>query len=63
MAKRKAVVDKTHCVACGCCTSACILQAITVFRGIYAQVNARCVGCAKCAAACPADAITMEAAT
>ena len=63
MAKRKAVVDKTHCVACGCCTTACKLHAITVFHGIYAQVSDRCVGCAKCAAMCPADAISMEAAT
>ena len=58
--RRKAHVAKEQCVACGCCAKACPLGAVTVYRGLYAQVDAgRCVGCGKCAAVCPAEIITL----
>ena len=57
---RKAEVAQDQCVACGCCVKACPLGAVTVYRGLYAQVDAgRCVGCGKCAAECPASVITV----
>ena len=59
--RRKAQVDQTACVACGCCVRVCPLSAIRIWNGITARVDAdRCVGCGKCAAECPATIITLE---
>ena len=59
--KKKANVDTNQCVACGCCVKVCPLQAITIHKGIYAQVNYdKCVGCGKCAIECPASIISVQ---
>ena len=59
--KRKAVVDQSACVACGCCVKVCPVQATEIVRGIMAQVASdRCVGCGKCAKECPASVITVQ---
>ena len=58
---RKAFVDQTSCVACGCCVKVCPLSAIQVVRGVAAQVNTqKCVGCGKCARECPATVIAIR---
>lgn len=60
MTLKAAKVAKAECVACGCCEKVCPKKAISVFRGIYAQVNQeKCVGCGLCAKACPADVISI----
>ena len=57
---RKARVDRSLCVACGCCVKVCSLGAITVYRGLYAKVDEnRCVGCGRCAKECPATVIAI----
>ncbi|HHW30383.1 MAG TPA: 4Fe-4S binding protein [Clostridiaceae bacterium] len=49
-----------ECVACGCCEKTCPLNAISVFKGLYAQVDAlKCIGCGKCQKACPASVISI----
>lgn len=59
--RRKAAVEQSACVACGCCVKVCPLQAIQVVRGIMAQVDEnKCVGCGKCAKECPASVITLQ---
>ena len=59
--RRKAVVDRSACVACGCCVKVCPLQAIEVVRGVTARVNEnRCVGCGRCARECPASVIEIR---
>lgn len=59
--RRKARVDTSACVACGCCVKVCPRQALTIDRGLYAVVDRdRCVGCGRCAAECPASVIEME---
>ena len=59
--RRKAVVDESYCVACGCCVKICPLKAITVLKGIMARVDLeRCVGCGKCAKECPASVIAIQ---
>lgn len=58
--KRKALVNTKECVGCGCCTKVCPLHAISIFKGIYAEVNETCVGCAKCAKECPASVISIQ---
>lgn len=58
--KKKAVVDKKQCVACGCCVKVCPVFAITILSGVSANINAdMCVGCGKCARECPASVITV----
>ena len=47
--KRKAVVDKEYCVACGTCVKACPLKIINIEQGVFAKINyEKCVGCGKC---------------
>ncbi|WP_295095130.1 4Fe-4S binding protein [Ruminococcus sp.] len=59
--KRKAVIDKSLCVACGCCVKVCPREAISVPHGISAVIDeALCVGCGKCSKECPASIITLE---
>ena len=59
--RRRAVVEQSACVACGCCVKVCPMRAIEVFRGIAAQVNSeKCVGCGRCAKECPASVIAIE---
>lgn len=60
-AKRKAAVDQSACVACGCCAAVCPLEAVNIFKGSFAVVDEnKCVGCGKCARACPASVIRIE---
>lgn len=59
--KRKAFVEQSDCVACGCCVKVCPLGAIQIISGITAQVNMeKCVGCGKCAKGCPASVILIQ---
>jgi NAD-dependent dihydropyrimidine dehydrogenase PreA subunit len=59
--KKLAVPDKKICVACGVCLKACRRNAISIFKGCFAQVEKEtCVGCGLCAKACPAGCITIR---
>ena len=59
--KRRAFVEQSDCVACGCCVKVCPLGAIGIFRGIAEQVDReRGVGCGKCARECPAGVIEVR---
>ena len=58
--KKLAVPNKKVCVACGVCLKACRKEAISIYKGCFAQVNAEvCVGCGLCAKACPAGCISV----
>ena len=58
--KKLAVPDKKICVACGVCMKACRKEAISIYRGCFAQVDAeKCVGCGLCAKVCPAGCIAV----
>jgi ferredoxin len=49
-----------ECVACGCCVRVCPREAIRIYRGLRALVNAeKCIGCGRCVAACPASVISL----
>ena len=52
--KRKAFVEQSDCVACGCCVKVCPLGAIQIIKGV------KCVGCGKCAKECPAGVIMIQ---
>lgn len=59
--KRKAFVQQSDCVACGCCVKVCRLRAIQIMKGIMAEVDmTKCVGCGKCAQECPASVIEIQ---
>ncbi len=59
LSKNLAIVSK-ECVACGSCVNVCPLGAISIFKGLYAQVDAyKCIGCGKCEKVCPASVITI----
>ncbi|MCR5416931.1 MAG: 4Fe-4S binding protein [Pseudobutyrivibrio sp.] len=61
MARRKANVNESSCVACGVCASQCPKGIISIFKGCYAVIDTEsCVGCGICAKACPANAITVN---
>ena len=58
---KKAKVLREECVACGACVNVCPIDAIIIYKGIFAEIDsAKCVGCAKCTVICPACAINME---
>lgn len=59
--RRKALVDESLCVACGCCAKVCPRGAISVVKGISARVKEEsCVGCGLCARECPASVIEIR---
>lgn len=61
LARGKAFVDKSYCVACGECMKHCKLGAITIQNGCYAKVDEdKCVGCKRCIVACPASTIELK---
>ncbi|KSV59513.1 4Fe-4S binding protein [Acetivibrio ethanolgignens] len=58
--KKRAIINKKRCVACGACSNVCPKQAITIYKGIYAQISEMCVGCGLCTRTCPASAVSLE---
>ena len=59
--RRKAWVEESLCVACGCCQKVCPKGAISIWKGVFAKVEEeKCVGCGKCAKECPASVIQMK---
>ena len=57
---RKAANDISRCVACGVCALQCPREAISIYRGCYAVVDAAvCVGCGICESACPAGSMKV----
>ena len=59
--RKKALVDQTLCVACGCCVKVCPLQAVKVVKGMMAEVDwNKCVGCGRCVKECPASIISLQ---
>lgn len=59
--KKIAVVDQSVCVACGVCVKTCPKEAISIWKGCYAEVNEeKCVGCGLCGKACPAGCMSTK---
>lgn len=58
MAKYKAINEQNRCVACGVCVKACPKDAISIYKGCYAQIDEeKCIGCGICEKNCPAGVI------
>lgn len=59
--KKLAVPNLKICVACGVCLKVCRREAISIYKGCYAQVDdTKCVGCGLCAKACPSGCIALQ---
>ncbi|WP_438619360.1 4Fe-4S binding protein [Paraclostridium sp.] len=59
--KKKAIIDKEYCVACGSCVKVCPLEIIHIEQGVFAKINEeKCVGCGRCANSCPASVIEIK---
>lgn len=59
--RKKAMIDQSLCVGCGCCVKVCPLKAVQVVKGIMAQVDwDKCVGCGRCVRECPASVISLQ---
>ena len=57
---KKALVNQSLCVACGCCQTTCKRGAISIPKGIYAIIDkTKCVGCGLCANSCPGSFIEI----
>ena len=54
-----AVVDAEKCTACGECTEACPLDAISVPEKVAVVDEAACGDCGACVDACPNGSITV----
>lgn len=60
MASNKIALIGGECVACGNCVNACPVKALSIHKGLYAEVDAGlCVGCGKCELRCPAGVIDI----
>lgn len=59
--RKKAIIDKSKCVACGSCIKVCPLGLISIENGIFAKIDTdRCVCCGKCKKTCPASVIEIK---
>ena len=58
--RRRAWVDPFACVACGCCVKVCPVGAVTIRRGVRAEIADTCIGCGQCARECPASVIELR---
>ncbi|MEA4873692.1 MAG: 4Fe-4S binding protein [Synergistaceae bacterium] len=59
--RKKSRILRKDCVACGACVNVCPVNAVSIYKGIWAGVDPeKCIGCSKCEKICPASAITME---
>ena len=59
--RRRAFIEQSDCVACGCCVKVCPLGAIQIIKGIMAQIDMeKCVSCGYCVEYCPRDVLRMD---
>ena len=58
---RKATNDISRCVACGVCALQCLREAISIYKGCYADIDTqKCVGCGLCERAGPTGSIRVS---
>ncbi len=61
MASKRFAQVMGDCVSCGSCVKVCPMSAISIWKGIIADINMeKCVGCGKCVEECPAGIIVLK---
>lgn len=61
MASKRYAQVGDYCVACGSCVKVCPMGALSIWKGVVAQVEKDiCVGCGKCVKECPAGTIELK---
>lgn len=60
MKKRFVNVIKDTCVCCGACEKVCPKNALSMYRGCFAEVDKQqCVGCGICTRICPTNSLEV----
>ncbi len=54
----KLIVDAERCTACGTCTNACFMEALSLMNGRIIRDENRCKGCGVCLSVCPNQAVS-----
>lgn len=55
------MIDKTKCISCGACISACPVNAIVFDENQKAKIDKNiCIRCGTCQAVCPVCAIDLD---
>ena len=61
MASKRFAQVGEYCVSCGSCIKVCPMSAISIWKGVVAQIDKEvCIGCGKCVKECPAGTIELQ---
>ena len=61
MASKRFAQIGEYCVSCGSCIKVCPMSAISIWKGVAAQIDKEiCIGCGKYVKECPAGTIELH---
>lgn len=61
MASKRFAQVGEYCVSCGSCIKVCPMSAISIWKGVVAQIDKEiCIGCGKYVKECPAGTIELQ---
>ncbi len=61
MASKHYAQVNEYCVACGTCIKVCPMSAISIWKGVKAQIyKVHYIGCGKCPTECSAGTIELK---
>ncbi len=61
MASKRFAQIGEYCVSCGSCIKVCPMSAISIWKGVAAQIDKEiCIGCGKYVKECPAGTIELQ---
>lgn len=61
MASKRFAQVGEYCVSCGSCIKVCPMSAISIWKGVVAQIDKEiCIDCGKYVKECPAGTIELQ---